>query len=216
MIDLYKHTIKVVFMAWFALCVVTVQAAEWDDASKVIERSTRAMVVLLENGRLEAALSTEAEGEAVKFDEAQLFLGMEGVLAGVIDFNSIAKGVMAKYYRQASQQQIEEFSIAFKQSLLNTYAGAVLAFRINDFEIQANPSSKAKPGRQNVWVKIYANGAAYDLHYAMKKRKQGWMVTNVTLDGINLGLAFRQQFASEMAQNKGSIDDVIAFWNDPS
>lgn len=60
-------------------------------------------------------------------------------------------------------------------------------------------------------MKIYANGAAYDLHYAMKKRKQGWMVTNVTLDGINLGLAFRQQFASEMAQNKGSIDDVIAF-----
>jgi len=42
------------------------------------------------------------------------------------------------------------------------------------------------------------------------------MVTNVTLDGINLGLAFRQQFASAMAKNKGNMDDVIAFWNDPS
>ncbi|MCO4836672.1 MAG: ABC transporter substrate-binding protein [Oceanospirillaceae bacterium] len=212
----YKYVIKTALMAWMALSAVTVQASEWDDASNVIEQSTQAMVALLESGRLEAARSTEAEGETVKFDESQLFLGMEQVLADVIDFDSIAKGVMAKYYRQASEQQIEQFSIAFQQSLLNTYAGAVLAFRINDFEIQTNPSSKAKPGRQKVWVKIYANGAAYDVHYAMKKRNQGWKVTNVTLDGINLGLAFRQQFASEMAKNKGNIDDVIAFWNDPS
>jgi phospholipid transport system substrate-binding protein len=50
----------------------------------------------------------------------------------------------------------------------------------------------------------------------MKKRQQGWRVTNVTIDGINLGLAFRQQFASAMAQNEGRMDDVIASWNGPS
>jgi ABC-type transporter MlaC component len=49
---------------------------------------------------------------------------------------------------------------------------------------------------------------------------QFWMqsnrrVTNVTLDGINLGLAFRKQFSSGMMQNKGRMDDVIASWNDP-
>jgi phospholipid transport system substrate-binding protein len=141
---------------------------------------------------------------------------MEVVLGPVIDFDSISKGVMAKFYRQASAKQIEDFSVAFTHSLLNTYSRALVALRINDFEIQPNPSNSSKPGRQKVWVKVYANGAAYDINYAMKKREQGWMVTNVTLDGINLGLAFRQQFASAMAQNKGNMDDVIAFWNGPS
>ena len=141
---------------------------------------------------------------------------MEVVLGPVIDFDSIAKGVMAKFYRQASAKQIEDFSVAFKHSLLSTYSRALVALRINNFKIQPNPSSSSKPGRQKVWVKVYANGAAYDINYAMKKRQQGWMVTNVTLDGINLGLAFRQQFAGAMAQNKGNMDDVIAFWNDPS
>ncbi|MGY8862306.1 MAG: ABC transporter substrate-binding protein, partial [Pseudomonadales bacterium] len=81
---------------------------------------------------------------------------------------------------------------------------------------QSNPYSSDKPGRQKIWVKVYSSGAAYDINYAMKKGQQGWKVTNVTLDGINLGLAFRQQFASAMVQNKGNMDDVIALWNDPS
>ena len=198
------------------LCSFIVKADEWTDASLVVGKSTQAMVGLLEEGRLEAIRSSEADGEVVAFDEPQLFLGMEVILTPVIDFNTIAKGVMAKFYRKASPKQVKDFRVAFKQSLLNTYSRAVLAFKINDFEIQSNSSSSSKAGRQKIWVKVYANGAAYDINYAMKKRQQGWMVTNVTLDGINLGLAFRQQFASAMAKNKGNMDDVIAFWNDPS
>ena len=216
MVFLYQRTIRIACVMGLFLCALTVRAGEWDDASKVVETSTQAMIILLERGRLEAARNTQIQGETVEFDEPQLLLGMEQVLGSVIDFDSIAKGVMAKYYRQASKHQISQFRMAFKQSLLSTYSGAVLAFRINDFEILPNPSSKSKPGRQKVWVKIYSNGAAYNINYAMKKRLQGWMVTNVTLDGINLGLAFRQQFASSMAQNKGNMDDVIVFWNDPS
>jgi phospholipid transport system substrate-binding protein len=124
--------------------------------------------------------------------------------------------LMAKFYRRASAQQIKDFSLAFKRSLMNTYSRAVVALKINNFEIQSNANNNSKPGRQKVWVKVFANGAAYDINYAMKKRQQGWKVTNVSLNGINLGLAFRQQFSNAMAQNKGNMDDVIAFWNDPS
>ena len=216
MASVHSRSTKRVFGALLLLCALMVKADEWGDASQVVEKSTQAMISLLEEGRLEAIRNSEIEGEDVAFNESELLIGMEVVLSPVIDFDSIAKGVMAKFYRQASARQIEDFSVAFKRSLLNTYSRALVVLRINDFEIQPNASSSRKPGRQKVWVKVYANGAAYDINYAMKKRQQGWMVTNVTLDGINLGLAFRQQFAGAMAQNKGNMDDVIAFWNDPS
>ena len=216
MVNFHSRGTSIVFGVLFLLSALVVKADEWKDARHVVEKSTQSMIYLLEEGRLEAVRISEIEGEVVAFNEPELLIGMEVVLGPVIDFGSIAKGVMAKFYRQASAKQIEDFSVAFKHSLLNTYSRAVVALRINDFEIQPNPSSSSKPGRQKVWVKVYANGAAYDINYAMKKRDQGWMVTNVTLDGINLGLAFRQQFASAMAQNKGNMDDVIAFWNDPS
>ena len=207
---------KIVLGVVLLLCALVVKADEWQEAGQVVEKSTHAMLSLLEHSRLEAAQKSTDEGQAVPLDEPKLLSAIDLILDSVIDFDSIAKGVMAKFYRRASPQQIDDFRVAFKRSLLNTYARAFLSLNVNSFEIQANPSSSSKPGRQKIWVKVYANGAAYDLNYAMKKRQQGWRVTNVTIDGINLGLAFRQQFASAMAQNEGRMDDVIASWNGPS
>ena len=207
-----RFTLTIVLL----LCALMAKADEWQEASQVVEKSTQAMLSLLEQGRLDALRDSKTAGETVPLDVPKILLGMEVILATVIDFESLAKGVMAKFYRRASPQQIDEFQAVFKRSLLNTYSGAVMSLKINNFEIQPNPSLSKKPGQQKVWVKVLANGAAYDINYAMKKRQQGWRVTNVTIDGINLGLAFRKQFSSAMAQRKGNMDDVIAFWNDPS
>tara|TARA_B110000503_G_scaffold28210_1_gene45222 strand:- start:7231 stop:7881 length:651 start_codon:yes stop_codon:yes gene_type:complete len=216
MLSFNTRSKKIVLSVVLLLCALVVKADEWKEAGQVVEKSTQAMLVLLEKSRLEAAQKSEVEGQTVPLDEPKLLLGIDLILDPVIDFESIAKGVMAKFYRRASPQQIDDFRLAFKRSLLNTYARAFVSLNINRFEIQANPSSSNEPGQQKIWVKVYANGAAYDLNYAMKKRQQGWRVTNVTIDGINLGLAFRQQFANAMAQNQGSMDDVIASWNGPS
>ena len=198
------------------LCALMAKADEWQEASQVVEKSTQAMLSLLEQGRLDALRDSKTAGETVPLDVPKMLLGMEVILDTVIDFESLAKGVMAKFYRRASPQQIDEFQVVFKRSLLSSYSGAVMSLKINNFEIQLNPTPSKKPGQQKVWVKVLANRAAYDINYAMKKRQQGWRVTNVTIDGINLGLAFRKQFSSAMAQRKGNMDDVIAFWNDPS
>ena len=216
MISVNYRSTKVVMSVVLLLCALTVKADEWKEASQAVEKSTQAMIGLLEEGRQEAARKSEIAGESVPLNELELLLGMEVILGPVVDFDSIAKGVMARFYRQASTQQVEDFHLAFKYSLLNTYSRAVVAFKINNFEIQSNPYNSPKLGRQKIWVKVYSSGAAYDINYAMKKGQQGWKVTNVTLDGINLGLAFRQQFANAMVQNKGNMDDVIALWNDPS
>ena len=207
-----RFTLTIVLL----LCALMAKADEWQEASQVVEKSTQAMLSLLEQGRLDALRDSETAGEIVPLDVSKMLLGMEVIMDTVIDFESLAKGVMAKFYRRASPQQIDEFQAVFKRSLLNTYSGAVMSLKINTFEIQPHPSLSKKPGHQKVWVKVLANGAAYDINYAMKKRQQGWRVSNVTIDGINLGLAFRKQFSSAMAQRKGNMDDVIAFWNDPS
>jgi phospholipid transport system substrate-binding protein len=199
----------------FLLCSFIVKADEWKEASLVIEKSTKAMVDLFEESRLESIRLSLSEDTVITFDDSQMLLSMEVILDPVIDFNAIAKGVMGKFYRRASPKQVKDFQVSFRESLLNTYSRVMISFKVNDFEVQSN-STNSKAGRQKIWLKVYANGAAYDINYSMKKNQKGWMVTNVTLDGINLGVAFRKQFSSSMARNRGSMDDVIEFWNDPS
>ncbi len=40
------------------------------------------------------------------------------------------------------------------------------------------------------------------------------MMENVIVEGINIGLAFRDRFAQEMEQNRGQIQAVIDGWSD--
>jgi phospholipid transport system substrate-binding protein len=188
-------------------------ADQWQEASQVIEKSTQAMLILLSDDGSDALVDSKSKLKVVPLDQASKLLGMESIFDTVIDFESLSKGVMAKYYRRALPSQIDEFQIVFKRSLLKTYLGAVTSLSINNFHIKPNPTISKKTDRQKVWVKVMASGSSYDIQYAMKKRQQGWRVTNVTIDGINLGLAFRKQFSVSMTQNKGDIDKVIEFWN---
>jgi len=145
---------------------------EWLAASEVVSDSTQAMIELLKHEREEAIRKSEITGTPVGLDEQALLAQMAIILDPVVDFESIAKGVMAKFYRRASSEQIEAFNISFRTSLLNTYSRAVVAFKINNYEVQPNVSSSSKPGRQKVWVKVYANGAAYNINYAVKLRRR--------------------------------------------
>jgi phospholipid transport system substrate-binding protein len=47
----------------------------------------------------------------------------------------------------------------------------------------------------------------------MRKNAAGeWKVSNVIIEGINLGQTYRSQFASAADQNRGDVDKVIAGW----
>lgn len=179
--------------------VMPVQAGEWQEASVVVVDSTEAMLaVLLKNKQQTVAEVTPA---------------IDQLLTPVVDYRTIAKGVMAKYYRRAKPQQFEAFVSVFHESLIKTYAKAVVTFEIDSFKLQENPGVDTRELREKIWVKVYASNSVYDIHYTMSAKSGQWMVTNVVLDGVNLGLAFRNQFASSMSKHGNDMDAVIANWN---
>jgi phospholipid transport system substrate-binding protein len=53
--------------------------------------------------------------------------------------------------------------------------------------------------------------------YSMRLSKDGvWRVYNLIINGINIGLTYRNQFASSMKspEHRGNLDAVIATWGD--
>lgn len=177
-------------------------ANEWDGASKVVVAATEATLEVLQ----------QVKGQDVALAKAQI----AAVLAPVVDYQTIAKGVMAKFYRRASEGQKSAFQAVFQTSLENTYANAVLTFDVKDYKLQANAGDDGRAGREKVWVKVYADNSVYDIHYTMSSKTGHWKVTNVVLDGVNIGLAFRNQFASAMGKSRNDMDAVIAQWvSDP-
>lgn len=192
---------------WLALLFVLLPVGataqpEWDAASAVVDGATREMVQLLSDPELR--------------DEAhldRLMAALDGVLSPVVDFDRIARGVMAKYFRRASRDQQQRFAEVFKGTLLKTYAKALSAFEIERYEILPNVKPSDKPDKQVVRVDVFGtSGTRYSLVYFMVDGSRGWRLTNVLLDGINLRQIFRNQFAEAVNGRQGDIDRVIADW----
>ncbi|HBC33911.1 MAG TPA: toluene tolerance protein, partial [Marinobacter adhaerens] len=124
--------------------------------------------------------------------------------------------VMGRYARQTTPEQRDAFVVKFKRSLFDSYAQALV--NAEDFEIQVkeatiNPQSDDRASVQ--MEVISASGNRYPVTYSMYKTAEGkWLMENVIVEGVNIGLAFRDRFGQEMEENRGQIQAVIDGWSD--
>ena len=113
----------------------------------------------------------------------------------------------------ATPAQRTEFARVFKESLIRTYAKG-----LTSYENQKIVFKPYKPGtdpkKAQVDVDVYGNtGQIYPVTFQLQMDNAGaWKVQNLILNGINLGLTFRNQFGSAVESNAGSIDKAIAGW----
>lgn len=147
-------------------------------------------------------------------DPEAFYVEMERAISSIIDFRRIAARVMGKFARKASKDQRNQFVENFKASLFNTYTKAIVdqgSFEMRVVKAQINPRSAE---RASVDMEVVtSNGNIYPVTYSMYKNKDGrWYMENVIVFGVNIGLAFRDKFESEMKTKKGDIGAVIANW----
>ncbi|MGI1668952.1 MAG: ABC transporter substrate-binding protein [Neptuniibacter sp.] len=178
--------------------------AKWEEASAVIETSTHEMLKILEHEEL-----------LVEEQQENLLSELDMALSPVVDFDYISKVVMGKYYRRASDEERSAFSGVFKTTLLKTYAKAIVGFKIEKYEIVRPQKRSPSPKKQIVNVNVFAaDGTKYSLVYYMKKGEDGWRLVNALLDGINLRLTFKNQFADMVQKNRGDVGAVISSWKE--
>ena len=204
MIKSWLMACRAMLLAVLFLPALQAQAqGAWDEAGAVVSEATEQMKLLLADGSLQQQENFQ-----------RLFEGVDTVLTPVVDFDRVARGVMAKHYRKASDAQRQRFTEVFKGTLIKTYSKALSVFVINDFKLVPNNKPSKKPNRQRVRVDLVsAGGQHYLLDYFMIKGDQGWKLVNVMLDGINIGQVFKRQFAEALERNGGDIDSVIDQWD---
>lgn len=151
-----------------------------------------------------------------KDDPERFFREVERMLRPVVDFDSFSRSVMAVHYRDASKEQRERFADTFRWGLVRTYAMALTEF--NDGEVVVVPPDRPPRSERRRTVKMEirtSTGEVYPVLYSMGVGKDGvWRVRNIIVNGINMGLTYRSQFASAMTDQQygGDMDRVIDAW----
>ena len=134
-------------------------------------------------------------------------------LQPLVDFKRISRNVMGKYYKDANKQQIEKFNRVFKASLLETYSKTLAEFKDEEILVSSKVKKSPKGNREKVSLQIVTSTKIYPAIYDMYLNKQGqWKLINIVINGVNLGLTFRNQFYSLMEKEGNNVDLVIKKW----
>ena len=134
-------------------------------------------------------------------------------LQPLVDFKRISRNVMGRYYKDANKEQIEKFNKVFKASLLETYSKTLAEFKDEEILVSSQVKKSPKGNREKVSLQIVTSTKIYPAVYDMYRNKQGqWKLINIVINGVNLGLTFRNQFYSLMEKEGNNLDVVIEKW----
>jgi phospholipid transport system substrate-binding protein len=117
------------------------------------------------------------------------------------DFNTLARLVLARNWKQLSPEQQKDFVEEFKKHLSMTYGKNVETYNNERAEVTGD---RAEPGGDwTVKTKILRPGAADVLvDYRVRQEDGAWKAIDVIIEGVSLVANFRSQF-QEIVSNQG-------------
>jgi len=182
------------FLALF-LMFSAAWGANTQDALQLAQETSSKMIAALQQNR-----------EQLQQEPQQIYGLVENILLPHFDFQTIARWVMGKYWRQASEEQRQRFTQEFRTLLVNTYANALLEYsnEVIYFYPQSSATADEATVRSEVRLK---SGPAIPINYSMHVRGDAWKVYDVVIDGISLVTNYRSTLGGQIRDE--GIDGVI-------
>ena len=130
----------------------------------------------------------------------------------------ISKRVMGKkIFTIASKNQISRFNEKFKNTLLDSYSGALSNIEAANISIESHYHPNERMDLAVVQLNTQFSGRKFKLIYKMKKIKiedsMNWRVVGIVLDGIDLVSLYRKQFSTLVSSNDDNLDLAIESWS---
>jgi len=161
---------------------------------------------------IESAVVLFAEQLAGREDElsenrAELYEIIDGILMPRFDRRFAAQVVLAKNWRTASEEQQARFIEAFYRALLRRYSDGILEFDPNKITVLPYRGDTTKKRTRVRSTVALDDGSKVSVDYELVKRKAGWLVFNVVIEGVSYVLNFRAEIESEIRAS--SLEAVI-------
>lgn len=188
-------------MAPLALAAIEGKAVA-SDPQPLLEQRIHQLVVRLRDN-----------SEAIRKDKSVAYKISDELIVPIIDFPRIARLVIGKYWRDASDTQKREITQEIRDLLVRSYVTAMSSY-IDDLVsdknmIQFQPSHyQAGDRKASVRADIALGGrppaqVKYQLYFAGQ-----WKIYDISIEGISLALTYRTSFGEQIKRE--GLDGLIA------
>ena len=149
----------------------------------------------------------KTDKEIQKGNKEKIYKLAEEKILPNFDFERVARLVLGRAWRSASEEQKKGFIIEFRTLLLKTYAVALSKYK--DHAIEFKPTRMSDTD-EIVIVKTeitQSGGQPIRVNYALSKNSGKWLVFDIVIEGVSLVTNYRSQFSSEIRRN--GMDTLI-------
>ncbi|MFL2708960.1 MAG: ABC transporter substrate-binding protein [Gammaproteobacteria bacterium] len=151
------------------------------------------------------------EGSTYDNEPEKFKTRLKNIWEPMVDVGLVSRLILSKAYAGATPAQIVAFEKQTKKLLLDTYVTTLLEFE--DYTLETNDEIKINKRTYEVSVKFLSSSDSFITKFSVYKNKLGeYKIINIIIDGINLGLTFRNQFQDNLANNNMDLDKAIETW----
>ena len=126
-----------------------------------------------------------------------------------IDMNLISKFVLSKYWKIASQEQRDVYIKAFEEYFISSYANKLDQYSGEKIVIvSSNAAKKFVIVKSNI-VRDGADTLKIELDWRLLTRDGQTKIIDLSIEGISLIVAQREEFQSYLSNNDGDLDALI-------
>lgn len=133
---------------------------------------------------------------------------IETIVVPHFDVEAISRLVLGRHWRQATTEQRQRFTNAFKRLVIHSYAKALLLYSNEEIQVLPVPAGKQGSPRISVHsIVTTSTGNPVSIAYRLRMKNGGWMIYDLVVEGVSLVLNYKQSF-SEQIRRQG-LDDLI-------
>ncbi len=195
----FMRSLLLLFCA--GLLPVMATAESMPEPQRLVQDTSEKMITVL-----------QAEHAVIEAQPERLYELVADIVLPHFDFERMARWVLGKYWRQATPEQQQQFTMEFRTLLVRTYGTAL--FDYNDQTINYLPVHMADDtDKVNVRTEVLQPaGPAIPITYSLYLNEGAWKVYDVAVDGVSLVTNYRSSFAATINRSSigALIDDLVA------
>ncbi len=169
--------------------------AEHPAALAILRMAQEAMTVLSD-----ASLSSDQRAESLR-----------RLMARDVDIPPIARFVLGRYWRAATEQQREAYVAVYSNYILSTYSAKIggAGAGVERFNVLKTQAHGAKDFLVHSLVSR-AGGEPMRVVWRVRRRNDSYRIIDLNVGGVSMVQTQRQEFVSFIRANGGDVDKLIA------
>lgn len=138
---------------------------------------------------------------------------LESLIEEYFDLGVVARGVVGQHRESLTTEQMDRFEVEFQYALANLISTAME--EIDDYELTVQAPRMRGDDRAQVPAIIDTGSqGTFEFQFSLAVSDDRWNVLNLIVNGVNLGLTYRNQFNELMLSNNHDVATVITAWRE--